>query len=220
MLSQPGKKPIQVLPFILLAGVVLGAKITYQWNPSQAGGQNDGSPTPPPTASTTQQYFFSVPAQPAEDTLTLDLEAPEVGSLAPDFELNDASGNPIRLSNLRGSVVVINFWASWCDPCRDEMPILQSLYEQYAEKGLVVLGVNTTYTNSRDDAISFIEELDLTFPMVFDETGAVGEKLYKVFGLPTSYWIDQAGFIRSFQLGALTKDQMLVILSSLMDLKQ
>ena len=100
------------------------------------------------------------------------------------------------------------------------MPILQSLYEQYAEKGLVVLGVNTTYTDSRDDAISFIEELDLTFPMVFDETGAVGEKLYKVFGLPTSYWIDQAGFIRSFQLGALTEDQMLVILSSLMDLKQ
>ena len=73
MLSQPGKKPIQVLPIILLAGVVLGAMITYQWNRSQAGGQDDGSPTPPPTSSATQQYFFSVPAQPAEDTLTLDL---------------------------------------------------------------------------------------------------------------------------------------------------
>ncbi len=220
MLSQAGKKPIQVLPFILLAGVVLGAMITHQWNRSQAGGQDDGAPPPPPTASATQQYFFSVPAQPAEDTFTLDLGAPEVGSLAPDFELNDASGNPIRLSDLRGSVVVINFWASWCDPCRDEMPILQKLSDKYAEKGLAVLGVNTTYTDSRDEAVSFINELELTFPILFDDTGVVGEKLYKVFGLPTSYWIDQAGYIQSFQLGALTEDQMLEILSSLLDLKQ
>lgn len=220
MLSPPGNKPIQLLPIIILAGIALGAMITYQWNRSQEGSQDDSPPTPFPATSITQQYFFSVPARPTEDTLTLDLGAPEVGTLAPDFELNDVAGNPIRLSDLRGSVVVINFWASWCDPCRDEMPILQKLSDKYAEEGLVVLGINTTYTDSREDAISFIEDLDLTFPMVFDETGAVGEKLYKVYGLPTSYWIDEAGYIQSFQLGALAEDQMLEILSSLMDLKQ
>ena len=220
MRTTPEKKPIDVLTFIILGGMVLGLVIVWQWNRSQAGGQDDSSPTPSPTASVTQEYFFSVPARPTEDTLTLDLGAPEIGTLAPDFELNDVAGNPIRLSDLRGSVVVINFWASWCDPCRDEMPILQKLSDKYAEKGLVVLGINTTYTDSRDETVSFINELELTFPILFDDTGAVGEELYKVYGLPTSYWIDEAGIIRSIQLGALTEDQMLVILSSIMDLKK
>ncbi|HWR65364.1 MAG TPA: TlpA disulfide reductase family protein, partial [Bellilinea sp.] len=198
MQSRLGKKTIHVLPIIMVAGVVFGLLINWQLNRNQAGGQDDGLPTPSPTSSSTQQYFFTVPAQPTEDTLSLDLGAPEVGTIAPDFELNNAVGDPIRLSDLRSSVVVINFWASWCDPCREEMSILQKLSDEYANKGLVVLGINTTYTDSRDDAISFIEELDLTFPMVFDDTGAVGEKLYKVFGLPTSYWIDEAGYIQSF----------------------
>jgi peroxiredoxin len=98
------------------------------------------------------------------------------------------------------------------------MPILQDLYERYSMDGLIILGVNTTYTDSREDSVSFAKELGLTFPILFDDTGAVGETLYKVFGLPTSYWIDRDGVIRSFQLGALTEDQMLVILSSLLEL--
>jgi peroxiredoxin len=163
-------------------------------------------------------YNFSFPVQSNEDVLNLDLGAPEIGTLAPDFVLDDLAGNPVQLSDLRGSVVVINFWASWCDPCREEMPVLQAFYDQYADQGLVVLGVNATYTDSKSDAVSFIEELGLTFPMLFDETGEVGDQLYRVVGLPTSYWIDQDGIIRFFQLGALTESEMKVILSSLIEL--
>ncbi|MFZ3079618.1 MAG: TlpA disulfide reductase family protein [Bellilinea sp.] len=169
------------------------------------------------TPTPDQGYFFTVPAQPTENTLFLNLQTPKVDTAAPDFELPDRFGNAVRLSDLAGSVVVVNFWASWCQPCREEMPVLQAISEKYADQGLVVLGVNTTYTDSRAEALAFIDELKLTFPILFDETGEVGEEMYRVYGLPTSYWIDREGIIRSVQLGAMTENQMLEILTPLLE---
>jgi thiol-disulfide isomerase/thioredoxin len=214
----PRKTTPHVLTYIILGGLLLGLLVSWQWNRATGVQKTAGLPNQSADRSATPVYFFSVPAQPTEETLTINLGAPAVGTIAPDFVLFDVNANPFRLSELRGSVVVINFWASWCDPCREEMPILQDLYERYSMDGLIILGVNTTYTDSWEDAVSFAKELGLTFPILFDDTGAVGETLYKVFGLPTSYWIDRDGVIRSFQLGALTEDQMLVILSSLLEL--
>jgi len=218
MLPNPRKPFYNPMIVVIAGGLVLGLLGAWQLNHS-FNPPNEKVGEIQPTAETGGPvYNFSVPAQSNEDVLTLDLGAPEIGTLAPDFVLNDLAGKPVRLSDLRGSVVVINFWASWCNPCREEMPVLQAFYDQYANQGLVVLGVNATYTDSKTDAISFVEELGLTFPMLFDETGEVGDQLYKVVGLPTSYWIDQDGIIRSFQLGALTEDEMKAILSTLIEL--
>lgn len=199
-----------VMITIIIAGITLGLLTARLLNM-----QNDLTPVATPTPD--PGYFFTVPAQPTENTLFLNLQTPKVGSPAPDFELPDRFGIPIRLSALTGSIVVINFWASWCQPCREEMPILQAISEKYTDQGLVVLGVNTTYTDSLDEALAFVDELKLTFPILFDETGEVGEEMYKVYGLPTSYWIDREGVIRSVQLGAMTEDQMLEILTPLLE---
>ena len=199
-----------VLITIIIAGITLGLLMAGLLNT-----QNDLTPVTTPTPD--QGYFFTVPAQPTENTLFLNLQTPKVGSAAPDFELPDRNGNAVHLSALAGSVVVVNFWASWCQPCREEMPILQAISEKYADQGLVVLGVNTTYTDSLDAALAFVDELKLTFPILFDETGEVGERKYRVYGLPTSYWIDREGVIRSVQLGAMTEDQMLEILTPLLE---
>lgn len=199
-----------VMITIIIAGITLGLLTAGLLNM-----QNDLTPVATPTPD--PGYFFTVPAQPTENTLFLNLQTPKVGSPAPDFELPDRFGTPIRLSALTGSIVVINFWASWCQPCREEMPILQAISEKYTDQGLVVLGVNTTYTDSLDEALAFVDELKLTFPILFDETGEVGEEMYKVYGLPTSYWIDREGVIRSVQLGAMTEDQMLEILTPLLE---
>ena len=200
-----------VLITIIIAGITLGLLAAGLLN-----SQNDLKPVMTPTPD--QGYFFTVPAQPTENTLFLNLQTPKVDSAAPDFELPDRFGNAVRLSDLAGSVVVVNFWASWCQPCREEMPVLQAISDKFADQGLVVLGVNTTYTDSLDEALAFIDELNLTFPILFDETGKVGEQKYRVYGLPTSYWIDREGIIRSVQLGAMTEDRMLEILAPLLGL--
>ncbi len=199
-----------VLMTIVIAGITLGLLAAGLLN-----SQNDLKPAMTPTPD--QGYFFTVPVQPTENVLSLNLQTPKAGSAAPDFELPDRFGNAVRLSDLAGSVVVINFWASWCQPCREEMPVLQAISDKFADQGLVVLGVNTTYTDSLDEALAFVDELKLTFPILFDETGEVGEKKYMVYGLPTSYWVDRRGIIQSVQLGAMTEDQMLEILTPLLE---
>lgn len=132
----------------------------------------------------------------------------KVGEAAPDFIFKDRNGKTLRLTDFRGKVVVINFWASWCLPCREEMPDLQAVYDEYQEQGLVVLGINTTYLDSLENAYAFIDDLRLTFPIVFDETGEVAEQSYLVRGLPTSFWVDQDGIVRLAVVGAMTREKM------------
>ncbi len=132
-------------------------------------------------------------------------EGPRIGDLAPDFTLLDMNGTPIRLSDLRGKTVVMNFWATWCPPCRQEFPELVRTYTQYADRGLVMLGVDLQ--ESPDIVRSFANEYNAAYPIVIDSKGDVG-KQYRLVGLPTTWFIDTQGVLRAQQLGPLTPDLM------------
>jgi len=126
--------------------------------------------------------------------------APREGFTAPDFRLTLLGGGEIALSDLRGKVVIVNLWASWCPPCRAEMPALQEVYEAYRDRGLEILAVNTTYQDSQAAAARFVQEYGLSFPVALDQTGEVSRS-YLLRALPTSFFIDRDGVIRSVIIG-------------------
>lgn len=133
-----------------------------------------------------------------------------IGAMAPDFTLPDLgdSTNLITLTGYIGTPVILNFWASWCVPCREEMPALQRVYELHKSDGLVVLGVNQTFADNLDTARAFAKELALTFPNVRDDDGDVSSSLYRVIGLPTSIFISRNGEVVHVQIGQLTDEQI------------
>ncbi len=137
------------------------------------------------------------------------------GNLAPDFELKTLDGKNIKLSDLRGKRVVVNLWATWCPPCRAEMPDMQEFYETYKNKGIVVLGVNLTTKERQPESIAkFIEQFGLTFPILLDEQGHVAD-LYQSVAIPTSYIIDSKGIIHRKVVGPMNKEMMEDMLLSL-----
>ena len=125
---------------------------------------------------------------------------PKEGFSAPDFTLSLLDGGEITLSELRGQVVLVNFWTSWCPPCRKEMPAIESVYRSYKDIGLVVIGLNLTAQDSKPDVSAFVKEMGVTFPIALDVNNAVGN-LYRVTALPTSFFIDRNGVIRSVIVG-------------------
>lgn len=138
------------------------------------------------------------------------LPAPRVGFLAPDFRLTTSSGDEYTLSELRGQPVIINFWASWCPPCRSEMPAIQRVYDQYQNRGFTVLAVNATHQDNLDDAITFSQSLRLTIPILLDRDGAVSN-LYEVRSLPTTFFVDAQGTIQERVIGGPMADSLLQI---------
>lgn len=130
-----------------------------------------------------------------------------VGQSAPDFTLETLDHQPVTLADLRGKVVIINFWASWCAPCRLEMPALQQAYEAYQGKGVVILAVNLTAQDAIAEAEKFVQELGLTFPILLDEVGEVSEA-YQVLGLPTTIFVNREGDIARTHLGPMTETQI------------
>jgi cytochrome c biogenesis protein CcmG/thiol:disulfide interchange protein DsbE len=144
--------------------------------------------------------WVAVSAVPAGATTGGLIPSPRRGFLAPDFDLEAIGSQRIHLQDLRGQVVVINLWASWCPPCRAEMPALQRVYEDYQERGLVVLGVNMTAQDGVAEAEAFAGRLGLTFPILYDRTGLVG-KLYQSRALPTTFFLDREGVIQRVVVG-------------------
>jgi cytochrome c biogenesis protein CcmG/thiol:disulfide interchange protein DsbE len=128
------------------------------------------------------------------------IPSPRPGFLAPGFQLETLDRNELDLEDLRGQVVVINLWASWCPPCRAEMPALQHVYEDLKDQGLVVLGVHMTAQDSESKAAEFVREFGLTFPILLDRSGLVG-KLYQSRALPTTFFVGRDGVIREVVVG-------------------
>jgi peroxiredoxin len=127
--------------------------------------------------------------------------APAVGHPAPDFTVTDTSGKSFKLSALRGTPVVLNFWATWCSPCRAELPELQAGSERLAGQ-VAIVGLNQGETPEQVEA--FAEQMGLTFQVPLDETMDVS-RTYGVRSLPTTFFIDRSGVIRDMQIGPLTE---------------
>jgi peroxiredoxin len=115
------------------------------------------------------------------------------GQAAPDFALKSSSGDNVRLSEYRGDVVMVNFWATWCGPCRQEMPLLDELYSRYERVGFSLLGVNIDDDSRK--AMNMVSELGVSFPVLFDARKEVS-KLYKVEAMPVTVLIDREGTVR------------------------
>ena len=142
----------------------------------------------------------------------LDHNVPVRGEPAPDFELRTSEGELLTLSDLRGSVVWVNFWATWCRPCRRELPDIEKVYDEKHADGLEVLAVN--YDETASDARDYFDEVGLDLPMLLDSEGSVYDQ-YRLQGLPDSFFIDRDGNIAAIQYGYLTEERMRELLADL-----
>jgi cytochrome c biogenesis protein CcmG/thiol:disulfide interchange protein DsbE len=126
--------------------------------------------------------------------------SPYPGNAAPDFTLGRLNGDPITLSNFRGRPTLVNFWASWCPPCRRELPALQAAYDRYGDKiGFMAVDVKEDQATVE----SFVKELNLTFPVALDPDGQVSDLSYQVRGIPTTIFVDANGVVAARHVGPL-----------------
>jgi cytochrome c biogenesis protein CcmG/thiol:disulfide interchange protein DsbE len=130
---------------------------------------------------------------------------PSVGSRAPDLALTDLDGKPVRLSDYAGKPVVLNYWASWCGPCRDEFPELRDALAAHATDGLVVLGV--LFKDDTAPAKDFMAKQGAAWTSLADPDGA-GAAAYRVVAPPTTFFIGRDGIVRDLQVGGMTADQL------------
>ena len=130
------------------------------------------------------------------------------GELAPEINLKSLNSDPIVLSKLEGHPVLVNFWATWCGPCREEFPAIQRAYKKYKDQGFVVIGVNFQDENSDEGVMTFMRNSVANFPIVRDTGERVG-RMYNVRGLPTSFFIDKKGVIRDSVVGGPMTDEFL-----------
>jgi peroxiredoxin len=207
--NYPKSQKSNPMPFILLGGFILGIVLgwfLFMEQPSPVSQAPSRTPIFRAAASITSTPF---PAKAVEITPKVNIQSiAKVGQPAPDFSLKTIDGEEIRLSTLKGKAVLINMWASWCPPCRDEMPAIQAAYKKYKDKGLVVLGIDFTVQDNLPDVKAFIQELGLTFPILLDETGEVSAGLYGMRALPTSNFVDTEGVIQRIQVGAMTTEKL------------
>jgi peroxiredoxin len=137
------------------------------------------------------------------------IPAPQAGFLAPDFSLKTLGGENVKLSDLRGKVVLVNVWASWCPPCRAEMPALERVYQAYKDQGFVVLAVDSTVQDTVANATAFVSENKLSFPILLDESGSVTRQ-YRVQSLPSSFFVGADGIIREVVIGGPMAEALLI----------
>ena len=135
------------------------------------------------------------------------------GQRAPDFSLETLEGEKVSLSDYRGQIVLLNFWATWCAPCRAEIPAIEAILEARQDQPFVVLGVN--YQESSGQVRAFAEELGMTYPILLDETGKVMQT-YRAPGLPMSIVLDEQGVIQHRHPGLLTESQLQGYLAELL----
>lgn len=178
------------------------------------------SPTPTPSNFPTQSQTVvptaTIAVAPTGESAIQLGQSVRVGQPAPDFTLQDLHRQTQRLSDYRGSVVLVNFWATWCPPCRIEMPTLQAVYEKLGDQGLIVLGLNWTQVDTPQQVEPYVESLGVTFPILLDPDGHVADSIYPLQGLPTSIIIDRAGVVQQISIGPLPADKLETQLQALL----
>lgn len=143
-------------------------------------------------------------------------ELPQITELnpydAPGFTLKNLDGQPVSLSDFKGKVVLLNFWGTWCDPCKEETPALQTAYQQLQDEGLVIVGVDLfngerNLNRTIDDVRRFVTLYGVSYPILLDDSGEVGGA-YAIAPIPTSYIIDQQGKVRYVKVGQLNTSEV------------
>jgi len=190
-----GRSPLLLIGGAILLGVALSLLL---FGSNLWGSKGEDTAVFPQLAS--QPGTAKVAELPASSIELLD-----VGDAAYNFYLNDLDGNIVDLESFRGQPVILNFWATWCAPCRVEMPALQAAYEAHQDDGLVILAVNDEETYQ--EVADFFAELGLTFTPLLDSEGEIS-RLYNVFNFPSSYFIDGTGRITAVHRGLLTDEQI------------
>jgi peroxiredoxin len=147
---------------------------------------------------------------------------PPVGELnrpAPDFTLPGLDGQDVRLSDYRGKVVLVNFWGTWCEPCKEETPALQQIYQKLRDQGLVIIGVDLRSQEGDgaegvDNVRSFTERYGVTYPIALDVKGETA-RAFQIYPIPTSYFVDQSGTIRYVRVSTLSAEEVEVLFTKL-----
>lgn len=204
MMDQPPPQPatpILARPAVrgIIAALLLAALAAAAWF---AVGRGDSSE--PDSAISGERTSSSGDAT-SDARGPLDSRAPVIGQPAPDFELARIDGSLVRLSDLRGKVVWINFWATWCQPCRKELPDIQKLYDELRADGLEVLALD--WKDPAEEARAYFDQAGLTLPMLLDHDGSVYDQ-YRLQGLPDSFFIDREGNLAALHFGYLTEKKM------------
>lgn len=180
-----------VLP-LLLVGTIVGSLVYLQQRRDGGGAVADGT---------------GIVELPAEKNATGQSPSADVGRAAPDFLLRTPDGGDVRLSDLQGKPVLVNFWASWCTPCRQEIPEIVKAYDSNTGSGLVVVAVDLQ--ENGEQVRGFAEEFGMTFPVVIDRNGGVGDAWRiggPVQGIPSSYFLDAQGIVRAREFGPMSAD--------------
>lgn len=202
----------------LAAGLWMGRNIG-----GPASSATTGRPAPPAAAGPQQvlpvqpQAFPQsqspprVQAQPAQPRSSAGVttsigRTPGVGDPAPDFTLKNLEGETIDLGDFKGQPVLINFWATWCGPCRIEMPMIDAMYQKYKDEGFVVLAVDVQEPITIVQ--SFVNSMGLTFPILLDLTGEIADGSYRIRAFPTSYFVGRDGQITAAHRGMMTEQIM------------
>ncbi|MFD2045247.1 peroxiredoxin family protein [Ornithinibacillus salinisoli] len=185
----------------LVAGIIFGSVYNFA---TQSSSRNQMEPPKhseiESNTSDNDEAEIDVMAESDEEKVGLNR-----GNIAPDFEITTLTGETVKLSDYRGERVMLNFWASWCGPCRTEMPAMQKFYE---EKDVTILAVNVTDSElSTNNVTEFIEELELSFPILMDEEGKVSD-LYRIKPIPTTYFINSDGLVHNVAFGTINYDLM------------
>lgn len=148
--------------------------------------------------------------------------APQVGYTAPNFRVAALNGGTLQLQQFRGQAVLLNFWATWCPPCKEEMPIMEQLYREHKDKGFVVVALSIDEPAFVNDVSPYIQRGSpqtggYTFPVGLDTKRTVAEQ-YRLLGLPVSFFVDREGVIREHQVGGMNRQLMVEKLRSILDI--